>query len=528
MPTILTSFIFLSCSAFAQTVGGEYDAIFEWSGEEVGDYFGNYTAGAGDVNNDGIPDLVIGAPGGGLYGKAYVYSGLDGALIYQFDGKDQEENFGDAVAGAGDVNGDGFDDIIIAGSLSYFGAGVVKVYSGYDGTELHEWGGSGGADFLGWTVSGAGDVNQDGYDDVLIGAHARHAFLRSGWDGSIIYEWTGGYGFGVNVANAGDVNNDGIPDAIIGDLSSGYPGGWYKGAAHVFSGADGQLLYKFEGLHDDQHLGTSVSTAGDVNQDGFDDILIGSSGEYLFPPSSAQVFSGADGSLIYQWEKENSIPRYSGTSVASIGDFSGDGIPDIIYCNSSTDFHSGFDGSLIDSWEYESTGPWSTSRTGAAGVGDVNLDGFDDFIIPPPGQSPNSASVYGIFNPLMSASANEISISAGGSIQLQLDFPLVAANYEYRVLASASGVGPTIFGVAVPLTLDSLAQRSWYGVYPGVNKGNLQGILDANGDGFATVRITAGNWPELVGMVFHLAAIAMPPGELPKHSSVAVPITILP
>jgi hypothetical protein len=105
---------------------------------------------------------------------------------------------------------------------------------------------------------------------------------------------------------------------------------------------------------------------------------------------------------------------------------------------------------------------------------------------------------------------------------------VTAAGYSYKVLASQSGTGPTFYGVEIPLTYDSLVRRSLMGTYPGALEGNHQGTLDSEGNAAAKIRITAGNWPELIGMQYYIAVVAMGATGLPEFSSVAIPILITP
>ncbi|MCJ7459407.1 MAG: FG-GAP-like repeat-containing protein, partial [candidate division Zixibacteria bacterium] len=145
------------------------------------DNFGYSVSGAGDVNNDGYADLIVGAllnsAGGSFAGRAYVYSGQTGALLYTFTGEAAGDEFGCSVSGAGDVNKDGYADLIV-GTFAYPGgtyAGRAYVYSGQTGALLYTFTGAAANDQLGVSVSGAGDVNKDGYADLIVGAHGNSA-----------------------------------------------------------------------------------------------------------------------------------------------------------------------------------------------------------------------------------------------------------------------------------------------------------------------------------------------------------------
>jgi len=252
--------------------------------------------------------LIVGASkddnNGQQSGSARVFSGLDWSILHTFDGDSPGDRFGRSVSGAGDVNGDGYHDLIVGawrddnnGPLS----GSARVFSGLDGSILHTFDGDSPADLFGISVSGAGDVNGDGYDDLIVGAHqpsTSHGYARvfSGLTGNILHTFYGDSVhalFGASVNGAGDVNGDGYDDLIVGAYSdSNY--GFEAGSAHVFSGLDGSILYAFDGDSPRDWFGVSVHGAGDVNGDGYDDLIVGAVGDDNNGSfsGSARVFSG--------------------------------------------------------------------------------------------------------------------------------------------------------------------------------------------------------------------------------------------
>jgi len=217
-----------------------------------------------------------------------VLSGTDGSALFVFNGDSEYDRFGFSVSGAGDVNGDGFYDLIVGAfrdDNTAYNSGSVRVFSGSTGSELFTFNGDDAHDQFGFSVSGAGDVNGDGFADLIVGSNvddnngisSGSARVFSGVDGSVLFTFNGdsaGDNFGHSVSGAGDVNGDGYADLIVGAPSDrNY--GINSGSARVFSGADGSILVTFNAESALERFGNSVSGAGDVNGDGFDDLIVG-------------------------------------------------------------------------------------------------------------------------------------------------------------------------------------------------------------------------------------------------------------
>ena len=226
-----------------------------------------------DINSDGIEDVLIGAPNyNGLgfdWGRVYAYSGANGSLIYDITGDTNFGRLGAEIARVGDVDGDLRPDYAVHG-INLF------VYSGDSGERLFE------IPIAGTHLDAAGDVNKDGFDDVLVGSinyeSSGRAFVFSGADQSIIYEFSspGSENFGTAI-NAGDVNADGWDDFVISDGPND-TAAHDAGLAILYSGRTGQLLYRHQEPINNLILGADIGAAGDVNQDGFHDYLIRASG----------------------------------------------------------------------------------------------------------------------------------------------------------------------------------------------------------------------------------------------------------
>jgi len=341
-----------------------FGQLYQFNGEGADDRLGYSVDAAGDVNADGFDDLIVGAfssnNNGIESGSAYVYSGADGSLLYQWDGQNTYDRFGESVSAAGDANGDGFDDVIV-GALNTdnngSNSGSAYLYSGVDGSLLYQWDGQDTADTFGESVSAAGDVNNDGFDDVIIGADGAEsnglsdngsAYVYSGADGSLLHRWDGQDHtdrFGWCVSGAGDVNSDGFDDLIVGAFSASNNGA-ESGSAYVYSGVDGSLIYQWDGQHAGDHFGLPASGAGDVNSDGVNDIIIGA--HWADPngttSGSAYAYSGLDGSLLGQWDGSQADDRF-GRCVAGAGDVNGDGTDDLIIGAYGADENGSFSGS---------------------------------------------------------------------------------------------------------------------------------------------------------------------------------------
>ena len=322
--------------------------LYEFNGDSPGDALGISVSGAGDVNGDGFADLIVGAPlddnTGMDSGSARVLSGLDGSELYEFNGDSPGNAFGYSVSGVGDVNGDGLTDLIVGAPMddnNGLFSGSVRVLSGFDGSEQYEFNGDSPGNAFGYSVSGVGDVNGDGLTDLIVGApmddnngsFSGSARVLSGLDGSELHEFDGNSAddqFGSSVSGAGDVNGDGRADLIVGAYADDNNGS-RSGSARVLSGLDGSELYEFNGDSAEDFFGVSVGGAGDVNGDGRADLIVGAPQTFASgnPTGYVRVLSGLDGSELYEFNGDSADDQF-GSSVSGAGDVNGDGIADFI------------------------------------------------------------------------------------------------------------------------------------------------------------------------------------------------------
>jgi hypothetical protein len=323
------------------------------TGEGEANNFGYRVAAAGDVNGDGYADVVVGADRYKQFtGRTYVYlgsaSGLSATPIFTATGEGSNNHFGYAVDTAGDVNGDGYDDIIVGAYHYREFTGRVYVYAGnangLSATPVLTITGEGPNIYFGRAVGAAGDVNGDGYDDVIVGAQAYdnwtgrvyvYAGIPSGLDANPIFIASGegpADSFGRSVGAVGDVNGDGYSDVVVG--AHGY--GDFHGRIYVYAGsADGlgaAPMFTATGEEANSHLGYSAGTAGDVNKDGYDDLIVGAHCRgnnrgwvYVYAGSS----NGLSATPIFTATGEGEHNHF-GFAVSTAGDANGDGYDDVI------------------------------------------------------------------------------------------------------------------------------------------------------------------------------------------------------
>lgn len=335
--------------------GGPELIRYSWGGSPT-DGFGHALARLPDLDGDGIDDLVVGAsqadpPRRDGKGYVVVLGGGDGRLLLEVIGAVPGARFGESVAAAGDVDGDGRPDIVIGapgdGSEAP-GGGALRVVSGRDGTALVSLVGQRPGGALGSAVAALGDVDDDGHADVLVGAPGTpgdpssfgRVQLVSGDTGEVL--WTHdddvpGVAYGAALVGLDDVDDDGIPDLAVGapwDAEAG-------GRVELLSGADGSRLRRLEGRGQNRY-GAALAAVADLDADGLRDLAIGAPDTSAWGSGLGAVTVVSSASTKALLSARGGDPRDGfGASLCGAGDVDGDGTPDLFVGAPASD-HGGW------------------------------------------------------------------------------------------------------------------------------------------------------------------------------------------
>lgn len=289
---------------------------------------------AGDTNRDGIPDVIAGGPGSG---HAYVFSGRDGKILLTLGEGNSAALFGLRTSAAGDMNGDGHDDVFVGAPAAANGAGAATVFSGKDGATLLALQGEKPGDGFGSALAGEWEGEQR---LLVVGApgggprNTGRTYVYRSLDKSPAFtmdsDETGGAFGGMFVSVVGDPDADGKQDVYVSDWANNADGNG-TGRAYVYSGTDGSLITALTGEAAGDGFGIGVADAGDVDRDGADDLIIGAWQHAGAAISGGKVYvhSGRTRKLIRTITGR--VPGDTfGFDTTNLGDVDGDGAVDFL------------------------------------------------------------------------------------------------------------------------------------------------------------------------------------------------------
>jgi hypothetical protein len=370
-------------------------------------FFGWEVAELGDVDGDGVREAIISEIDTDT-GTTYVYSAATGRLISRLDGAESELH-GYAVADAGDVDGDGVSDILSGApaSAGHRGPGHLYLYSGRTGARLHAFEGESANDFFGFDAAGVGDVDGDGRPDILVsaafadgvGRDSGRAYVYSGRTFELLHTLEAeraGDRFGSAVGSSADLSGDGVPELVVGARDAGTD---RRGEAYVFSGRTGARLFEIRPPSTGVDFGYFFATGvGDVNGDATPDIYVADFRDASRGPSTgrAAVYSGVDGLEIHAFLGS---AHHEGLGPGrGAGDVDGDGNPDLAVGSfmssdgadeaGQIEIYSGADGSLLR--RITSTTADEQLGFDVIGFDDVSNDGVPELL----GSAANGDTVY--------------------------------------------------------------------------------------------------------------------------------------
>ncbi|BBL74641.1 beta strand repeat-containing protein [Methylomagnum ishizawai] len=445
---------------------------FRLDGVAADDYSGHPVSAAGDVNSDGFADLIVGAAGadphGSNSGSSYVVFGkvsgfaasldlstLNGTNGFRLDGAAADDWSGFSISAAGDVNGDGYADLIVGafraephGSYSGSSYVVFGKASGFaasldlstlNGTNGFRLDGAAADDWSGFSISATGDVNGDGYADLIVGAWGAES--HGSYSGSSYVVFGKASGFAASL-----------------DLST-------------LNGTNG---FRLDGAAADDQSGSSVSAAGDVNGDGYADLIVGAFGadpHGSYSGSSYVVFGKASGfaaSLDLStlngtngFRLDGAAYDSSGSSVSAAGDVNGDGYADLIVGADGAEPHGSYSGSSYvvfgkasgfaasldlstlngtNGFRLDGAAADDQSGLSVSAAGDVNGDGYADLIVGADGADPHgskSGSSYVVFGKASGFAASLDLSTLNGTNGFRLDG--AAADDQSGLSVSAAG-----------------------------------------------------------------------------------------
>ena len=497
----------------------------ELSESPSGEWATSSAALTGDLDGDGIPDVVLGCKNcwkvgvsqGVLAGRVRTYSGATGAKLWEVVGEEANLHFGTSVAGMDDIDGDGVEDVAVGApsdepeNPTQGNLGSVRVFRGIDGMEIFRFYGpayasSGpGGPGMGGTLGRLGDLDGDGVDDLGVGASSAFSdtnagevpspvWIVSGADGGLIVEIpipSYGVPFLPSFACLGDITGDGFQEVVIGLKNSVIPETNATGVALLYEGSTWSLLAEWPADLQYEWFGGTLAIPGDADGDGYPDVLVGTrwtNGPANPPYGVVRVYSGRTYEELFEILPDPPTPTinigFFGRALAPLGDVNGDGAPDFVVGQG-----------------------WSESL-----------------------QNQGLVKAYST-RPLTLWTKAPWITAAGGVQRLNVELGAAHAGELYLVLGSATGIEPQVpLGpLALPLVPD--AYTSWVlASGGGPMGGDFLGLLDANGHALVKVTVPplSGPLASLVGSVLWHAALTLAPTGIVSATTNAVPLTFVP
>ncbi|MCB9888760.1 MAG: FG-GAP repeat protein [Planctomycetes bacterium] len=461
----------------AAPLSGQSHLYTYWGQKWTGGQFGHAVRFVGDVDKDGRADLLVGAPfaGVGSEGRAYLMHGATARGTEIQGSAAGGDESGHAVSGCGDIDGDGYADYMVAAPVFGGGFGTVEVYSGKSGAKLLSiynpaWRG------LGTSLDSCGDIDKDGKPDAILGAPYTSpngsAIVVSLAPYKVLYEIRGDTGFpraGAGVAGLGDVDADGYPDVLVAGSTQ----------VRVFSGKTWSLLRSFQAIG-----GTGL---GDIDRDGYADYAVWDANHKV---------------LVVSGKLHTGYKTLTGTAAGTAGDVDRDGIPDIllqtgtgqIQLLSGKDFQVRF---VVPGWSF-------------AGGGDFDGDSFVDIVVGDENADSGSGNVtiYSGRKLSLCTDTHTVSLAALGAQALHLDAGAANADKVYWMVGSMSGSLPGFDlpgPVHMPLNWDAYTDIGASMPNAVITYG--LGSLDEHGRALAWFKLPRNTPAAAVGVILHHAYV---------------------